>query len=119
RYCAPPRTRARVALLRLSRMRSPPRRGTHLINNQLFELLLVPARAPRAATRQPRHRAWLKTFAVRCSLPRDPPVGGHSCNGRIGGGAKPSQAATPSSGLASFLLDRAPIISGGSEEVVG
>src|SRR5262249_10849048 len=30
----------------------------------------------------PRHRAaWLRIFVVRCSLPCDPPVGGHSCNG--------------------------------------
>jgi hypothetical protein len=34
-----------------------------------------------AATRPPRRRAWLRTFVVRCSLPCDPPVGGHSCNG--------------------------------------
>src|SRR5262249_12962662 len=26
-------------------------------------------------------RAWLRTFVVRCGLPYDPPVGGHSCNG--------------------------------------
>jgi hypothetical protein len=38
------------------------------------------ARAPRAAT-QPRRRAWLRIFVVRCGLPCDPPVGGHSCNG--------------------------------------
>jgi len=25
--------------------------------------------------------AWLRIFVVRCSLPSDPPVGGHSCNG--------------------------------------
>src|SRR5262249_16614020 len=40
----------------------------------------TPARAPRAAT-PPRRRAWLRIFVVRCSLPCDPPVGGHSCNG--------------------------------------
>src|SRR5215471_11849563 len=28
----------------------------------------------------PRRRAWLRLFGVRCSLPCDPPVGGHSCN---------------------------------------
>jgi len=39
------------------------------------------ARAPRAALPPPRHRAWLRIFAVQCSLPCDPPVGGHSCNG--------------------------------------
>src|SRR5262249_28221006 len=38
------------------------------------------ARVPRAAT-PPRRRAWLRIFGVRCSLPCDPPVGGHSCNG--------------------------------------
>src|SRR5262249_36501694 len=38
------------------------------------------ARAPQAA-KPPRRRAWLRIFAVRCSLPCDPPVGGHSCNG--------------------------------------
>src|SRR5262245_51350404 len=35
---------------------------------------------PRAAT-QPRRQAWLRIFGVQCSLPCDPPVGGHSCNG--------------------------------------
>src|SRR5262249_22051830 len=39
------------------------------------------ARAPRAATMPPRRRAWLRIFVVRCSLPCDPLVGGHSCNG--------------------------------------
>src|SRR5215813_11349247 len=40
------------------------------------------APAPRAATRPPRRRqAWLRIFVVGCSLPCDPPVGGHSCNG--------------------------------------
>src|SRR5262249_33184493 len=40
------------------------------------------ARAPRAATR-PLHRraAWLGIFVVRCGLPCEPPVGGHSCSG--------------------------------------
>jgi hypothetical protein len=38
----------------------------------------VAARARRAATRQ-RRRAWLRIFVVRCGLPCDPPVGGHSC----------------------------------------
>src|SRR6516225_9028488 len=37
---------------------------------------------PRAATRQ-RRRAWLRIFVVGCSLPCDPPVGGHSCNGEM------------------------------------
>src|SRR5262249_42612535 len=42
------------------------------------------ARSPRAATRPPRRReAWLRIFVVRCSLPCDPPIGGHSCNGRM------------------------------------
>src|SRR6516164_515519 len=40
------------------------------------------AHAPRAATR-PRCRAWLRIFVVRCGLPCDPPLGGHSCNGGI------------------------------------
>ena len=26
-------------------------------------------------------KAWLRIFVVRCSLPFNPPVGGHSCNG--------------------------------------
>src|SRR5262249_4177171 len=39
------------------------------------------ARASRAATPPPRRRAWLRIFVVRCSLPCDPPAGGHSCNG--------------------------------------
>ena len=34
-----------------------------------------------AATSQPHRRAWLRIFVVRCGLPCDPPVGGHSCNG--------------------------------------
>src|SRR5947209_10045369 len=39
------------------------------------------APVPRAATPPPRRRAWLRIFLVRCGLPCDPPVGGHSCNG--------------------------------------
>src|SRR5262249_15495233 len=39
------------------------------------------ARAPPAATR-PRRQAWLRISVVRYGLPCDPPVGGHSCNGR-------------------------------------
>src|SRR5262249_11507823 len=39
------------------------------------------ARAPRAATRPQRRRAWLRIFVVRYGVPCDPPVGGHSCNG--------------------------------------
>src|SRR5262245_35601423 len=41
----------------------------------------VAARVPRAATPPPRSRAWLRIFVVGCSLPCDPAVGGHSCNG--------------------------------------
>src|SRR6266478_1328385 len=44
-------------------------------------VLIVAARAPRAATPLPSRRAWLRIFVVRCSLPCDPPVGGHSCHG--------------------------------------
>src|SRR5262249_3981743 len=40
-------------------------------------------RARRQVARLPRRRAWLRIFVVRCSLPCDPPVGGHSCNGGI------------------------------------
>src|SRR5262249_24618002 len=32
---------------------------------------------PRAATRPPRRRAWPRIFVVGCSLPCDPPFGGH------------------------------------------
>src|SRR5262249_954456 len=40
------------------------------------------ALAPRAAMPPPRPRAaWLRIFVARCSLPCDPPVGGHSCHG--------------------------------------
>src|SRR5262245_30177389 len=40
------------------------------------------ATAPRAAMPPPcRREAWLRVFVVGCSLPCDPPVGGHSCNG--------------------------------------
>src|SRR5262249_11540257 len=28
-------------------------------------------------------RAWLRIFVVRCGLPCDPPVGGHSCRGEM------------------------------------
>src|SRR5262249_12836295 len=38
------------------------------------------ALAPRAGTQPRRRAAWLRIFVVRCSLPCDPPVGGHSCN---------------------------------------
>src|SRR5262249_41080869 len=42
------------------------------------------ARPPRVATPPPRRRAaWLRIFVVRCSLPCDPPVGGHLCNGAM------------------------------------
>jgi hypothetical protein len=41
---------------------------------------LTAARAPRAAMPPPLRRAWLRIFAVRCGLPCDPPVGGHSCD---------------------------------------
>ncbi len=34
-----------------------------------------------ALVEEPRRRAWLRIFVVRCGLPCDPPVGGHSCNG--------------------------------------
>src|SRR5262249_18023828 len=42
---------------------------------------LAVGRAPRAATPPRRRAAWLRIFVVRCSLPCDPPAGGHSCNG--------------------------------------
>src|SRR5262249_3967268 len=38
-------------------------------------------RAPPRAAKPLRRRARLRIFVVRCSLPCDPPVGGHSCNG--------------------------------------
>src|SRR6516164_6111677 len=38
-----------------------------------------PAPVTRAATRPRRREAWLRIFVVGCSLPCDPPVGGHSC----------------------------------------
>jgi hypothetical protein len=41
----------------------------------------VAARAPPAAMLLPRCRARLRIFLVRCALPYDPPVWGHSCNG--------------------------------------
>src|SRR6516165_5244831 len=43
------------------------------------------ARARRAAKPPRRRAAWLRIFVVRCSLPCDPPVGGHSCNGGMPG----------------------------------
>src|SRR5262245_1908104 len=39
------------------------------------------APAQRAATSLPRRRLSPRIFVVRCGLPCDPPVGGHSCNG--------------------------------------
>src|SRR5262249_365255 len=41
------------------------------------------ARLLRLRRERPRGRraAWLRIFVVRYSLPCDPPVGGHSCNG--------------------------------------
>src|SRR6516162_5563952 len=42
---------------------------------------LAAARGPQAAT-PPRRRVRLRIFVVRCSLPCDPPVGGHSCEWR-------------------------------------
>src|SRR5262249_35237627 len=36
---------------------------------------------PRRRRPRGRREAWLRIFVVRCSLPCDPPVGGHSCNG--------------------------------------
>src|SRR5215813_14153563 len=44
---------------------------------------MAAAPAPRAAMTPPRRRAWLRVFVVRYGLPCDPPVGGHSCNGRM------------------------------------
>jgi hypothetical protein len=40
-------------------------------------------RAPRAAMPSRRREAWLRIFVVRCSLPCDPPAGGHSRNGAM------------------------------------
>jgi hypothetical protein len=58
------------------------KQGFAIVENLLHCCRLV-GRALRAATRQPRRRAWLRIFGVRCSLPCDPLVGGHSCNGRM------------------------------------
>src|SRR5262245_33212378 len=44
---------------------------------------LAAAPAPPAALPPQRPRAWLRIFGVRCGLPCDPPLGGHSCNGGI------------------------------------
>ena len=50
------------------------------------------ARLPRAATQPPRRReAWLRIFVVRCGLPCDPPVKGHSCNGGRSHGLRASE----------------------------
>ena len=35
----------------------------------------------RARRERPRRQVWLRIFVVRCGLPCDPPVGGHSCHG--------------------------------------
>jgi hypothetical protein len=42
-----------------------------------------PERGHGAATPLPRRRASLRIFIVQCSLPCDPPVGGHSCPGEM------------------------------------
>src|SRR5262247_2954968 len=66
------------------------------------------ARAPRAAKRPQRRRAWLRIFVVRCGLPCDPPVGGHSCNrGMIPRFHRGSPEATRRAFNKRFLLDLA------------
>src|SRR5262250_1190028 len=57
----------------------------------------------------PRRRAaWLRIFVVRCGLPCDPPVGGHSCNrGMIPRFHRGSPEATQRAFNKRFLLDLA------------
>src|SRR6516162_8832370 len=55
--------------------------STRRRSEETRSLVSPAARAPRAATRPPHRRARLRIFVVRCGLPCDPPVGGHSCNG--------------------------------------
>jgi hypothetical protein len=49
--------------------------------SQRHEAACFAARAPHMATRPPRRQASLRIFGVRCGLPCDPPLGGHSCDG--------------------------------------
>src|SRR5262249_40928950 len=61
----------------------PSSSGSRWVDTAVIAVVMIPpvARAPRAATRPRRREAWLRIFVVGCSLPCDPPVGGHSCNG--------------------------------------
>src|SRR5262245_63600127 len=56
-----------------------PRRGLTACRFDAFRR--AAAHVPPTATPPPRRRAWLRIFVVRCGLPCDPPLGGHSCNG--------------------------------------
>src|SRR5262249_29917788 len=56
-----------------------PRRGLTACRFDAFRR--AAAHVPPTATPPPRSRAWLRIFVVRCGLPCDPPLGGHSCNG--------------------------------------
>src|SRR5262249_723736 len=60
------------------------RRGSFILTSLSLHLTRSPtslsAPPPRGATR-PRRRASLRILVVPCSLPCDPPVGGHPCNG--------------------------------------
>src|SRR5262249_25022753 len=54
-------------------------------NGHCGDVSCTPAagRARRAATPARRRAGWPRIFVVGYSLPCDPPVGGHSCNGGI------------------------------------
>src|SRR5262249_26362971 len=92
--CAPPPTDIRSR--RSGPLHSPPYVGhrerrvdeSHLPRAQRPRECRPPAssaaaHAPGAAMLPLRRRASLRIFVVRCGLPCDPPVGGHSCNGAM------------------------------------
>ena len=73
--------RSGVLITRSSRAGMPVRLARSFRPRLIRNSSRAAACAPRAATRLPRRRASLRIFVVRCGLPCDPPVGGHSCNG--------------------------------------
>src|SRR5215813_9497566 len=67
----------REELLAMDIRRAPQARRDRLKHADASHLL----RLLRTRRERPRGRRALRIFVVRCSLPCDPPVGGHPCNG--------------------------------------